>query len=332
MSSLRIATSFVTPTADSPPIVDRLRPDETAERAQLAAGLRAAQASIAPRWLYDALGCALFGAICELPEYYLTRTERAIVDAHRDDMAREIGRGRQWIDLGAGDCSKGEAWIPCVAPSRYLAVDVARVAIEPALARIARRHPALDVAGVLTDFARRLDLEADLDGRAALFFYPGSSIGNFAPAEALAFLQAIRGHCARRPGSGLLIGVDLRKPRATLEAAYDDALGVTAAFNRNVLLHVNRILGTGFDPSAFAHLARYDEGEGRIEMYLVATRDVVVRLDGDARPFAAGERIHTENSYKYAPGQFEALLARAGFGRIRCWRDAGDAFAVFYAA
>ncbi|MFO1314478.1 MAG: L-histidine N(alpha)-methyltransferase [Burkholderiales bacterium] len=315
-----------------PRIVDRLARDPDAERRALVAGLVATPAVIPPKYFYDAVGCALYGAICELPEYYPTRTERAIFREHRDAIAQAIGRGRQFVDLGAGDCCKAEGLLPYVAPARYIAVDFAGDAIRTALAKMAPDFHEVELSGIVTDFTRGLDLEADLGAAPVAFFYPGSSIGNFTPADALAFLRAIHRHCAPRPGSGLLIGVDTKKDKARLDAAYDDAAGVTAAFNRNVLHHVNRILGSDFRPEAFAHRGFYNAEAGRIEMHLEATAPQVVRLPGATRRFAAGERIHTENSYKYAPPEFAAMLADAGFAHVRRWQDAHGDFTVFHAA
>jgi len=314
-----------------PHIVDRLHRDPEAERRALVAGLVASPASIPPRYFYDTLGCALYGAICELPEYYPTRTERAIFAEQRDAIASALGRGREFVDLGAGDGSKARSLFPFVAPARYVAVDFAEGAIRAALVRMAPDFPGVELAGIVTDFTRGLDLDADLGPGPVTFFYPGSSIGNFTPADAVAFLRDVRRHCVARPGSGLLIGVDTKKDPARLNAAYDDALGVTAAFNRNVLHHVNRILGSDFRPEAFAHRGFYDANAGRVEMHLEATAPQSVRLPGATRTFAAGERIHTENSYKYAPPEFAALLAQAGFAVGRCWQDAQGDFAVFYA-
>jgi uncharacterized SAM-dependent methyltransferase len=186
--------------------------------------------------------------------------------------------------------------------------------------------------GLVTDFSRRLDLEDVLQPGPALFFYPGSSIGNFTPAEARVFLSSIRALCAPREGSGLLIGVDGKKDKSKLDAAYDDALGVTAAFNKNALRHLNAKYGFDFDVSAFGHVGFYNEGEGRIEMHLESLREQAVHIDGRRRRFAKGERIHTENSYKYHPGEFEAILASAGFSRIRRWDAEGGGYSVFYAA
>jgi dimethylhistidine N-methyltransferase len=236
----------------------------------------------------------------------------------------------QFVDLGAGDCSKGESWLPFVAAKRYVAVDIAAGAIERALARLAPAYPNVEMLGVITDFTLGLNLRPDLVELSTTFFYPGSSIGNFTPADALRFLQAIKRHC-EVPGSGLLIGVDTIKDKARLDAAYDDSLGVTAAFNRNVLNHVNRTLGSDFSANAYAHRGYYNTEAERIEMHLEAMSTQVVTLGGTPRTFAAGERIHTENSYKYAPEDFAARLDQAGFRTMRCWQDASGDFAVFHA-
>ncbi|MEP7182173.1 MAG: L-histidine N(alpha)-methyltransferase [Betaproteobacteria bacterium] len=312
-------------------IVDRIVRDPAAERRALAAAIEATPAAIPPKYFYDPVGCALYGAICELPEYYPTRTERAIFDTHRAAIAGAIGTGTHLVDLGAGDGAKAERWLPVLAPSRYLAVDIARDAIESALARMAPRYPQIGMAGVVTDFGAGLDLAGDLGDAPATFFYPGSSIGNFAPDDARAFVAAIRRHCTVA-GSGLVIGVDTKKDKARLDAAYDDALGVTAAFNRNILRNVNRVLGSDFRPEHFAHRAFYDPARGRIEMHLEAIGDEVVRLPDGPRWFAAGERIHTENSYKYLPAEFTTLLHDAGFDRVQQWQDDAGDFAVFHAA
>lgn len=305
------------------------RPQARTEWAAVVDGLFAPSAAIPPKYFYDALGCALFDAICELPEYYLTRTERGIYTAHRETIAAVVGQNRQFVDLGAGNCAKGEAWIGALKPRRFIAVDIAAAAIEPALARLSLAHPEVEFTGVITDFSRTLDLTADLDHGAATFFYPGSSIGNFTPDEAQSLLSQVRDLCFRR--GGLLIGVDAPKDASRLAAAYDDALGVTAAFNRNVLNHVNALLGSDFDPAAFAHVAFYNAEAKRVEMHLEATSAQTVTIAGRERVFAAGERIHTENSYKYSPPEFAALLRRAGFSDIEVWQDAAGDFAVYYA-
>ena len=313
-------------------IIDRSPGNPAGERDAVVRDLLATPASIAPRYFYDELGCALYGAICRLPEYYQTRTEIAIFRDHRLEIAEAMGQRRQLVDLGAGDCCKAQAWLPFVNPVRYIAVDIAAAELERSLARMAPDYPEIEMLGVVADFSEGLPLHDILDARPVTFFYPGSSIGNFTPAQALRFLGAIRAHCEGRPGSGLLIGADGKKAQATLDAAYDDALGVTAAFNRNALLHLNTRFGFDFSLDGFEHRGFYNAAEGRVEMHLEALRDQVVRLGGTERRFARGERIHTENSYKYDRAQFEALLRGAGFGAIRSWSDDAGGYFVFYAS
>lgn len=319
------------PTTAEHTILRRLATNESAERAALIAGLRAAQASVSPKYLYDELGCALYGAICQTPEYYPTRTEIAIFQQHRADIAAAIGTGKQFVDLGAGDCCKAESWLPFLRPTRYIAVDIAGPEIDRALSKLAPDFPEVEMVGVITDFSQMLDLDGVLADHAATFFYPGSSIGNFTPDGAAEFLGQIIGYCRQAPGSGLLIGVDCKKEKARLDAAYDDELGVTAAFNRNVLLHINKLVGGDFDIRYWKHRGFYNEALGRIEMHLESIRDQTVIIDGVPRPFAAGERIHTESSYKYHPHEFEAMLKTVGFHSVQRWQSEGECYAVFYA-
>jgi len=315
-----------------PRVIERLTEDPEAERRALEAGLVGSPADIAPKYFYDALGCALFAAICELPEYYPTRTERAIFAAHRGEIGEVIGRGKQFVDLGAGDGRKAREWFAVLAPARYIAIDIAKGEIEQTLATLSGEFADVEMLGVVADFTHGLNLQQELGDGPVTFFYPGSSIGNFTPGDAGKFLEDIHLHCRGRDGSGLLIGVDTKKDPRRLSAAYDDATGVTAAFNRNVLNHVNRILGSDFRPEAFAHRGFYHAEASRVEMHLEAILEQSVRVGGVTRTFRAGERIHTENSYKYAPAEFTALLQRAGFTRVRCWQDESGDFAVFYAA
>lgn len=311
-------------------VIDR-RSRSTNDREALIAGLRAHAAHIPPKYFYDALGCALYGAICETAEYYPTRTEAAIFAAHATEIAGRIGRGTALVDLGAGDGRKAQWWLPRLGATAYVGVDFAADALATTVARIAGDFPDLLTRGIAVDFTAGLDLAADLPDGPATFFYPGSSIGNFAPDEALVLLRAIRAHARDGRRVGLLIGVDTHKDRRRLEAAYDDALGITAAFNRNILNHVNARLGSNFDVANFRHVAFYDERQRRIEMHLEAVREHVVDIAGVARRFGVGERMHTENSYKYAPAQFAALLREAGFATVTIWSDAAGDFAVFYA-
>jgi dimethylhistidine N-methyltransferase len=313
-------------------IVDRLATGERDERAEVLAGLQSSPATISPKYFYDELGCALYGAITKLPEYYPTRTEAALFAAHREEIASAVGHGRQFVDLGAGDSRKAQAWLPHAGAARYIAVDIAVDEMRVALTRMASEVPGVELSGVVTDFTRGLPLEDILHATPATFFYPGSSIGNFTPDEAVAFMARIRALCESRPGSGLLIGVDGKKEKRRLDLAYDDPLGVTAAFNLNVLRHLNRRFGFDFHTEYFEHRGFYAEARGRVEMHLQATTDHVVRLDGPPRAFNTGERIHTESSYKYHPEEFEALLARAGFRDVRRWTSESDAYYVFYAS
>lgn len=310
-------------------IVNRLKLDAEAERAALAAGLLARPASIPPKYFYDPLGCALFCAICALDEYYPTRTEAAIFAENRAAIAAALGTGGQLVDLGAGDCAKAEGWLTALSPTRYVAVDVAVDGLHRALARLASAHPGIEIVGVATDFSGRLDLAADLASLPTTFFYPGSSIGNFGPDDALAFLRQIR--TLAGVGGGLLIGVDTKKDSARLQAAYDDALGVTAAFNLNLLLHLNRLLGADFDVRDWRHVALFDARASRIEMHLEARRVLSVRWPEGERHFAAGERMHTEDSYKWTREDFAALLREAGFHDVRTWSDDAGWFALMLA-
>ena len=316
-------------------IVDRLHLDGAAERQRLIDGLRATPATIEPKYFYDELGCTLYAAICQLDEYYPTRTERAIFQQHRQEIAAAIGTGGTFVDLGAGDCCKALGWLPFIAPDRYLAVDIAGPSLEVALAGMAPDFPETEMIGLVTDFSRTLDIPADLLSGRTTVFYPGSSIGNFTPPEAVRFLREMRRHTLGNngvPAGGLLIGVDAKKDRAVLNAAYADALGVTAAFNLNALRHINRILGTDFIESGWRHVGAYNEEAGRIEMHLQAVTAQSVQIDGTTRTFAAGEQIHSENSYKYSRQEFELMLREAGFGRVLSWTDDRAAFWVFHAS
>lgn len=317
------------PEPKSPRFIQTWQPDAEAERQAARTALAAPRPSIAPKFFYDQLGSQLFEAITALDEYYPTRTEAAIFEAHGAAMARAIGSGMTLVDIGAGNCAKAAALFALLEPARYVAVDISVDFLRDALRRVQREHPQLELTGLGQDFSSRLDLPAQVLGsEAPVFFYPGSSIGNFTRAEALAFLARIR---QRAAGGGLLIGVDLVKPAAVLEAAYDDALGVTAAFNLNTLRHLNRLIGSDFDPRQWRHVALFDAAASRVEMHLEARLALTVAWPGGGRRFAAGERIHTENSCKYTAPHFAALLAEAGFSEPECWSDERGWFAVFWA-
>lgn len=304
------------------------RHDAAAVRAELAAGLLSPEPFTAPKYLYDALGSRLFAAITELVEYYPTRTEAAIMSRHASDIAATLPRKATLVDLGAGNCEKAARLFGALQPVRYVAVDISVDFLRDALQRLQCEHPQLDLLGVGLDFSSALALPADVGVGPRVVFYPGSSIGNFTPTEALAFLRQARD---ATQGGALLIGVDLVKPVSVLEPAYDDALGVTAAFNRNMLLHTNRLLGSNFDIAHWRHRARFDAALSRIEMHLDALQDQHVVWPGGERLFRKGEAIHTENSYKYSAPAFEALLSQAGYTGIRVWTDPQGWFAVLTA-
>ena len=304
-------------------------------RHELEQGLLAVAASVSPKFFYNALGSKLFEAITGLDEYYPTRTEASIFKASQIQMVSAIRQaGVQspcLIDLGAGNCAKAAALIPHLMPRQYVPVDISVDFLKDAAEQVQMSFPALDIVGLGMDFSSGLSLPNAIQSRDRVFFYPGSSLGNFDPNESLRFLENIASP-ANGMARGLLLGIDLVKDSATLEAAYDDALGVTAAFNKNLLLNVNALLQSDFDVRQWRHVALFNAGQSRIEMHLEATCDVVVRWPGNERAFDAGERIHTESSYKYTIETMTALLRRAGFARVEHWTDAKGWFGVFWAS
>lgn len=302
-------------------------------RAELAAGLAQPTPQISPKYFYNALGSKLFEAICQLDEYYLTRVEAGIFAANGAAIARAAGAGATLIDLGAGNCAKAASLFDVLRPKQYVPVDISAEFLHAAVEKLRAAHPTLPMLPVGLDFTETLLLPAGVERRHRLFFYPGSSLGNFAPLAAAQFLTRIRAACTSdgRSDGGLLIGIDLVKDHTVLEAAYDDALGVTAAFNLNALRHVNDILGADFDVRQWRHRALFNPEQSRIEMHVQAATAQMVRWPGGCREFAAGARIHTENSYKYTAAGFVKLLESAGFGDMRCWTDASAQFLVCHA-
>lgn len=318
------------PTTDPRPprFLQLFREDAAATREEMIDGLLKRSAQASPKFFYDRLGSQLFDAITSLPEYYPTRTEAGLMASKRTEMAQMIGLADTIIDLGAGNCAKAVPLFSWVRPRRYVAVDISVDFLRDTLQRLQFEHPGIAMTGLGLDFSSALALpEGVVEGR-PLFFYPGSSIGNFEPEAAGRLLRQVR---AQVGDGGLLIGVDLVKPIPLLEAAYDDALGVTAAFNLNLLRHANRVIGSDFEPRDWQHRAFYEPGLARIEMHLEARRDLTVRWPGGQRGFAAGERLHTEHSHKYTTGRFAAMLRDAGFGRSTAWVDERGWFAVFWA-
>lgn len=303
--------------------------DDDAIRDELLHGLQQEAAYLAPKFLYDRLGSRLFCAITDLHEYYPTRTEARILSRYAPDIARRIGPVGALIDLGAGDCAKAGRLFDTVHPAQYVPVDISVDYLRDTVAGLQRAHPRLEIVALGQDFSSDLTLPPDVLPHNRLFFYPGSSIGNFSPEQALTLLTRIADHCGH--DGGLLIGVDRPKARPLLETAYDDALGVTAAFNLNGLLHANRLAGTDFNVREWQHVAHFDMPESRVEMHLRARTDTLVRWPMGQRRFAAGESIHTENAYKYEPGRFTDLLTRAGFDDVHHWTDPEGWFSLFHA-
>ncbi len=302
---------------------------------ELTAGLLHPHAGVSPKYFYDALGSKLFEAITALDEYYPTRVEASIFKSTHNEMAKALqhhGIDKPClIDLGAGNCAKAAYLIPHLRPSQYVPVDISADFLRDAAGQLQKTFPALDIVGVGMDFSSGLELPPEVKRDERVFFYPGSSLGNFAPSQALQFLQRIA-NPAQGNARGLLLGIDLVKDSHTLQAAYDDALGVTAAFNKNMLLNINRLLGADFDVRQWHHVALFNEVESRIEMHLEANCDTTVSWPTHQRHFKTGERIHTESSYKYTLGGMTDLLNQAGFKQVKCWTDPKSWFAVFWAA
>ena len=304
-------------------------------QAELTAGLLARAAHIAPKYFYNLLGSKLFEAITLLDEYYPTRTEAAIFEAHRSDITQAIAdsgiQNACLIDLGAGNCAKSAAFIAHLKPVQFVPVDISIAFMRDAANQVQASFPGLNIVGVGMDFSNTISLPEAVQKEDRVFFYPGSSLGNFSPPDALRFLQQIASS-DQGNASGLLLGIDLVKDALVLEAAYDDAPGVTAAFNKNVLLNINEQLGADFDLRQWQHVALFNVPESRIEMHLQALADTTVKWPGQERAFVSGERIHTENSYKYTLAGMTALLRQAGFSQVQHWTDSQGWFGVFWAS
>jgi dimethylhistidine N-methyltransferase len=280
---------------------------------------------ISPKWFYDAEGSRLFDAICELPEYYPTRTELALLDRHADEIARRIGPGVEVVEFGAGSLRKVRLLLDALErPAGLLPIDISADHLHASAAQLQRDRPGLVVRPVAVDFTQDFVLPPARGPRVG--FFPGSSIGNFEPDEAAALLVRM----ARWLDGGLLIGVDLVKEPDLLHAAYNDAQGVTARFNRNVLARANAELGADFNLARWAHSAFYHPPLQRIEMHLISRCDQIVHLCGHALPVAEGESVHTENSYKYTIAGFQRLAESAGFRPEAVWVDARRWFSVHW--
>jgi len=307
-----------------------LAPGEESFRDAVLKGLGRTPKSIPCKFFYDARGSALFEEICRLPEYYPTRTEVAILEENAAAIAAQIGPNSRLIEFGSGASTKARILLRAlVRPAAYVPVDISREHLRDAAISLAEDFPSLPVVAVCADYTRAFPLPP-LPGPSGkrVGFFPGSTIGNFEPDAAVDFLA----NYARilGPGGEMLIGVDLKKDPAILDAAYNDRAGVTAAFNLNLLERINRELDGDLEIDRFEHVAFYNETEGRIEIYIRSLANQEAWIAGTSILFAKGELIHTEYSYKYSIPEFRALAARAGFHPIRTWTDPAELFSVHY--
>jgi dimethylhistidine N-methyltransferase len=295
--------------------------------AEVHAGLSCRQKYLPPKFFYDKQGSKLFDTITRLPEYYPARTEIALLREHAAEMAQLLGLHGILLELGSGSSIKIRLLLEAIQPRVYVPMDISRQHLIDSSRRLAHDYPWLTVHAACVDYSQPWDIPDFGPGRHNAFF-PGSSIGNFDPLAARQLLARVRQLVG--VDGGLLIGVDLKKDPGILERAYNDAQGVTAEFNLNILAHINRRLAADFDPGNFIHKAIYNAQQGRIEMHLECTREHCVHIHGNVYRFYPGETIHTENSYKYSVAEFHELAAGAGFEPVRVWTDPADLFSIHY--
>ena len=316
---------------------DIYKQNKDANIQELSHGLLCSQATLSPKYFYDEMGSVLFDAITLLPEYYPTRTEFEIFVDQASVIHAQFPKQATWVDLGAGNCQKAVQLFTQTMPATYVAVDISVDYLSNHLKDLQAKYSEVNVVGVAMDFSNSLTfpekLQQQLTAEPLLALYLGSSLGNFNPIEALYFLQRVANLCKMgQPGSGLIIGIDLVKDSSTLERAYADDLGVTAAFNLNVLRRVNSLLGSDFDVRDWQHSARFNVQESRVEMHLQAKKNLTVQWQGQQRHFKQGETIHTENSYKWSVDKFTTLLLQSGFSNTRHWTDQKSHYALFWAS
>ncbi len=307
-----------------------LKPAAASFLEDVTAGFSAPRKALPPKYFYDDRGSALFEAICNLPEYYPTRTELAMLETHASEIAARIGASASVVEYGSGSGRKTAVLLRAVTPVAYVAIDISGEQLRASIASLAAAFPGVRMIALCADYTRPLPLARleNIGARRRVIYFPGSTIGNFTVPEALAFLRGAR-TVAGEEGA-MLVGVDLKKDVATLHAAYNDAAGITAAFNLNVLERINRELAADIDIESFRHRAHYDEAAGRIEMHLESLHDQTVTVGGRAFEFRAGESIHTESSYKYSVAGFQELAREAGFDARHCWVDENNLFSIHY--
>lgn len=291
-------------------------------------GLEQPQKFIPPKYFYDEHGSRLFDAICETEEYYPTRTEMAILEENLEEICACLGPDCVLVEPGSGSSRKVRLLLDRLEPHTYMPLDISSDYLKSVAHGLAAEYPRINVTAACVDYTTPIVLSCFPKNRRRVAFFPGSSIGNFEPAAAVSFL----GNLAElvEPDGGLLIGVDLKKEDSVLNAAYNDRQGITARFNSNLLVHINRELGADFDPAGFDHKAFYNDRKGRVEMHLVSRRKQRVDVAGYRFQFDAGESIHTENSYKYSVNEFQSLAQQAGFRAHKVWTDREKLFSVHY--
>ena len=302
---------------------------DLAFRADVLAGLAEPQKAVPARWFYDDRGSQLFEDITQLPEYYPTRAETEILQTRAGEIADLVGGGRAVVEFGSGSSVKTPLLLSAIRPSAYVPLDIAGDFLRASSAALAEKFPGLPVYPVEADFMRRVELPAEVAGLPKLGFFPGSTIGNMIARTATDLLRTMRATLGE--GAMLLIGMDLVKDEEVLLAAYDDAQGVTAAFNLNLLERINRELGGDIPIDAFAHEARWNDAFARIEMHLVAQSDVAFTVGGLRFAMRSGESIHTENSHKFTKRSAQMLLAAAGWEPRARWTDEARQFALVLA-
>lgn len=282
------------------------------------------------KYFYDERGSQLFDRITELPEYYLTRTEQAIMEAHVAEMGAQIGSGVMLVEFGSGSSTKTRILLDHLeAPVAYVPLDISEEHLLKTATALRKSYPDLEILPVVADFTERFELPVSSRARThAAVYFPGSTIGNFTPPESHQILGTIAGILGEH--GGLLIGIDLQKDPGVIEAAYNDAQGITGEFNLNLLVRANRELGANFEIERFAHQAVYNEAMGRVELFLVSRDHQTVTLDSREFEFRAGELILTEYSHKYTVAGFAGLAAEAGFSLHKSWTDRERLFAVLY--
>ena len=302
---------------------------DPAFRADVLAGFASRPRAIPARWFYDRRGSELFEAITDLPEYYPTRTEAGILESAGPAIAQAVGPGRAVVEFGSGSSAKTPLLLRAIAPAAYVPIDISGDFLRQSSAQLAQAFPGLPVLPLEADFMHPIALPEAVAALPKLGFFPGSTIGNMIPSSSVDLLRAMRMWLGT--GAMLLIGMDRIKPAEVLVPAYDDAEGVTAAFNLNLLERINRELGGTIPVGAFRHHALWNDMRARIEMHLEATRDVAFTIEGRSFEMAAGETIHTENSHKYGPRDARILLRAGGWTPIAEWTDVGENFAVILA-